>query len=45
MLTCQQQANDLVEALMRSTPHYIRCIKPNENKKAHDWDKSRYSWP
>ena len=26
---------------MRCTPHYIRCIKPNENKKPHDWDKNR----
>eukprot|EP00047_Mylnosiga_fluctuans_P003550 m.229694 g.229694 ORF g.229694 m.229694 type:complete len:1076 (-) comp11945_c0_seq1:83-3310(-) len=37
----RSQANDLVEALMKSTPHYLRCIKPNENKKPHDWDRSR----
>jgi len=35
------QANKLVEALMKCTPHYIRCIKPNETKKAKDWDEGR----
>ncbi|KAL5004495.1 hypothetical protein ScPMuIL_017951 [Solemya velum] len=35
------QANRLVETLMKCTPHYIRCIKPNETKKAHDWEDSR----
>lgn len=32
------QANDLVTTLMKCVPHYIRCIKPNETKKPHDWD-------
>uniref|UniRef100_A0A8C3XGG6 Myosin IF n=1 Tax=Cyanoderma ruficeps TaxID=181631 RepID=A0A8C3XGG6_9PASS len=29
----KKQANDLVNTLMKCTPHYIRCIKPNETKK------------
>ncbi|KAH9369825.1 hypothetical protein HPB48_008565 [Haemaphysalis longicornis] len=37
----KSQANKLVEALMKCTPHYIRCIKPNETKKAHDWEDDR----
>lgn len=35
------QANDLVTTLMKCTPHYIRCIKPNETKKAKDWEETR----
>uniref|UniRef100_A0AAQ4Q723 Osteoclast-stimulating factor 1 n=1 Tax=Gasterosteus aculeatus aculeatus TaxID=481459 RepID=A0AAQ4Q723_GASAC len=35
------QANDLVGKLMKCTPHYIRCIKPNETKKPRDWEESR----
>ncbi|WKX89898.1 hypothetical protein Q1695_009049 [Nippostrongylus brasiliensis] len=35
------QANTLVESLMKCTPHYVRCIKPNETKKAGDWDDQR----
>ena len=27
---------------MKCTPHYIRCIKPNDTKKARDWDNQRY---
>lgn len=27
---------------MKCTPHYIRCIKPNETKKPKDWEESRY---
>ncbi len=37
----QTQANKLVETLMRCTPHYIRCIKPNETKRARDWEENR----
>ncbi|CAG5115369.1 unnamed protein product, partial [Candidula unifasciata] len=35
------QANKLVETLMKCTPHYIRCIKPNETKRAKDWEDVR----
>ncbi|XP_061871190.1 unconventional myosin-If isoform X1 [Colius striatus] len=37
----KRQANDLVNTLMKCTPHYIRCIKPNETKKPRDWEESR----
>ncbi len=37
----QTQANVLVDKLMLCTPHYIRCIKPNETKKPHDWENER----
>ncbi|CAD5123549.1 DgyrCDS11887 [Dimorphilus gyrociliatus] len=35
------QANNLVDALMKCTPHYIRCIKPNESKRARDFEDDR----
>jgi myosin-1 len=35
------KANDLVNSLMLCTPHYIRCIKPNETKRAGDWDQKQ----
>lgn len=38
----QKQANDLVSTLMKCTPHYIRCIKPNETKKPKDWEEGRW---
>lgn len=41
LLPLQKQANNLVQTLMKCTPHYIRCIKPNETKKARDWEESR----
>ncbi|KHJ96577.1 myosin head [Oesophagostomum dentatum] len=37
----RNQANALVESLMKCTPHYVRCIKPNETKKPGDWDDQR----
>ena len=37
----RQQAADLVVELMKCSPHYIRCIKPNETKKPLDWDAAR----
>uniref|UniRef100_A0A673IT37 Myosin IEb n=1 Tax=Sinocyclocheilus rhinocerous TaxID=307959 RepID=A0A673IT37_9TELE len=40
-LKIKKQANNLVQTLMKCTPHYIRCIKPNETKKARDWEESR----
>ncbi|XP_022110259.1 unconventional myosin-Ie-like isoform X1 [Acanthaster planci] len=35
------QANLLVTKLMKCTPHYIRCIKPNETKRPRDWEEKR----
>ncbi|XP_071795334.1 unconventional myosin-Ie-like [Asterias amurensis] len=35
------QANLLVTRLMKCTPHYIRCIKPNETKRPRDWEEKR----
>uniref|UniRef100_A0A8C6XYS1 Myosin IEb n=1 Tax=Naja naja TaxID=35670 RepID=A0A8C6XYS1_NAJNA len=37
----KKQANSLVSTLMKCSPHYIRCIKPNETKKSRDWEESR----
>ncbi|XP_052002573.1 myosin IEb isoform X2 [Xyrauchen texanus] len=37
----KKQANNLVQTLMKCTPHYIRCMKPNETKKPRDWEESR----
>ncbi|XP_044305252.1 unconventional myosin-Ie-like [Varanus komodoensis] len=37
----KKQANSLVDTLMKCTPHYIRCIKPNETKRPRDWEESR----
>lgn len=41
----QRQANNLVNTLMKCTPHYIRCIKPNETKRPKDWEESRLAPP
>ncbi|CAK5075764.1 unnamed protein product [Meloidogyne enterolobii] len=35
------QANHLMESLMCCVPHYVRCIKPNERKRALDFDEER----
>ncbi|XP_053743524.1 myosin IEb [Synchiropus splendidus] len=37
----KKQANSLVQTLMKCTPHYIRCIKPNESKRPRDWEENR----
>lgn len=37
----RSQASGLVAQLMKCTPHYIRCIKPNETKRPRDWDQLR----
>ncbi|XP_015599570.1 unconventional myosin-Ie isoform X2 [Cephus cinctus] len=37
----RSQASRLVGQLMKCTPHYIRCIKPNETKRPKDWDQLR----
>eukprot|EP01135_Chromosphaera_perkinsii_P001858 Nk52_evm7s212 gene=Nk52_evmTU7s212 len=40
-LKIRRQADVLVNTLMKCTPHYVRCIKPNETKKAYDFDSDR----
>ncbi|XP_012277258.1 unconventional myosin-Ie [Orussus abietinus] len=37
----RNQASRLMGQLMKCTPHYIRCIKPNETKRPRDWDQLR----
>jgi myosin-1 len=37
----KQSIGELVEALSRCHPHYIRCIKPNDRKAANDFDNTR----
>ena len=37
----KKQANNLVDELTKTRPHYVRCIKPNETKRAGDWDAKR----
>nr|CAD2140578.1 unnamed protein product [Meloidogyne enterolobii] len=37
----RSQANHLMESLMCCVPHYVRCIKPNERKRALDFDDER----
>ncbi|CAH1796060.1 unnamed protein product [Owenia fusiformis] len=37
----KKQANELVTTLTKCVPHYIRCIKPNETKKAKDFEDER----
>jgi myosin-1 len=36
----RNQANLLVEKLMGCQPHYVRCIKPNENQAPGEWNSS-----
>lgn len=37
----RNQCNDLVGTLMKCTPSYIRCIKPNEKKRPKEWEAAR----
>ncbi|XP_003373954.1 putative myosin head [Trichinella spiralis] len=37
----RKQANELLTSLMGSVPHYIRCIKPNEQKRPFTFDDAR----
>lgn len=34
----RESINLLVDALMKCHPHYIRCIKPNDKKRANDYN-------
>ncbi|KAI8809341.1 myosin IF [Cladochytrium replicatum] len=37
----KNQSQELVDTLMKCTPSYVRCIKPNEHKKSKDFDTRR----
>jgi len=37
----KNSANLLMQTLSTCEPHYIRCIKPNDNKRAQDWNADR----
>jgi len=37
----RNQCEALVQALMKCTPHYIRCIKSNDKKAANDFNQER----
>jgi myosin-1 len=37
----RNSAQALMHALSQCTPHYIRCIKPNDNKAPNDYNESR----
>jgi len=37
----KNQAGQLIKTLMKSTPHYVRCIKPNDQKKSDCYDRER----
>ncbi|OAF68995.1 hypothetical protein A3Q56_03252, partial [Intoshia linei] len=39
----KKQTANLMSAIQECVPSYIRCLKPNETKKAHDWDNARCS--
>jgi myosin-5 len=34
----EEQLKELMKLLNKSYPYYIRCIKPNNNKKAKEFD-------
>jgi len=34
-------AGELMKTLSACSPHYIRCIKPNDTKKPQDWEEKR----
>uniref|UniRef100_A0A183BVL5 Unconventional myosin-Ie n=1 Tax=Globodera pallida TaxID=36090 RepID=A0A183BVL5_GLOPA len=37
----RSQCNHLMDSLMRCVPHYVRCIKPNERKRALEFNEQR----
>ena len=38
-LVFRQQMSRLVSLIDSTSPHFIRCVKPNANKRAKDWDE------
>ncbi|CAL4059864.1 unnamed protein product, partial [Meganyctiphanes norvegica] len=32
---------DLLQKMVNGTPHFIRCVKPNENKRANNFDRDK----
>ena len=34
----KSQLHELNKTLLETTPHYVRCVKPNKNKGVHDFD-------
>lgn len=40
-LKIKTQAKQLVDSLMECTPHYVRCIKPNESKRALEFESDK----
>ena len=40
-MVIKKQAKLLVEELTSCRPHYVRCIKPNEQKRDKLWDKEK----
>ncbi|EGC30567.1 myosin IA heavy chain [Dictyostelium purpureum] len=39
----KNQVSSLLKSLYSCNPHYVRCIKPNENKRALEWDQEKCS--
>jgi myosin-1 len=37
----KQQVSSLMEELVKCSPHYIRCMKPNDSKSSASFDKER----
>jgi len=37
----KNSCGSLMQALSACSPHYVRCIKPNDNKRSNDWDDPR----
>lgn len=33
--------NSLMELICSTESHFIRCLKPNETKKPHDWNNGK----
>jgi myosin heavy subunit len=37
----RQGAGELIRNLASCSPHYVRCIKPNDSKKPSEWSEKR----